>query len=40
MHEYTMFLLKVQQRISIIDFEIEVFKIEHDATFLIYVYKS
>lgn len=40
MHEYTMFLLKVQQRISIIDFEIEVFKIENDATFLIYVYKS
>lgn len=40
MHEYTMFLLKVQQRISIIDFEIEVFKIEKDATFLIYVYKS
>ena len=40
MHEYTMFLLKVQQRISIIHFEIEVFKIEKDATFLIYVYKS
>lgn len=33
MHEYTMFLLKVQQRISIIHFEIEVFKIENDATF-------
>ena len=40
MHEYTMFLLKVQQRISIIHFEIEVFKIENDATFLIYVNKS
>ena len=30
----------MQQRISIIHFEIEVFKIEKDATFLIYVYKS